>query len=417
MRSLSSFLAVVGAGAGVALAGTALTAGSGNRATARTRPNHRAARTASATATARCPQPVQVTAGQRVASRQLGAIDFISPTVGVALTASQILCELPVRGGFEGYSQRQTVLLAVSRDGGRTWVAQGTALPAPPRNGFFEQRVAATSLENLWASSGAGPLLATTTGGRQWTVQPVSGPVVAVEISGPTLWALACPPIVDVSCRPVLERKRVAGGAWRRLPLPKLESDPDPTLAPASATTVLVHVLRPGANGGTLVESSDGGRHWTRRPEPRWLGRPCWGAGFITAGPRDWWLICLGGAAAGSSTKALLHTTDAGASWQVASQITSLTLPVRPGAIPLAEPDALAAASPTRLWFAGQNSLYDSDDGGIRWTSAPGPNPQGSPASFDVLSPTRAWLLAPGQGLWRTTDGDRWHAMGPTFWP
>ena len=43
----------------------------------------------------------------------------------------------------------------------------------------------------------------------------------------------------------------------------------------------------------------------------------------------------------------------------------------------------------------------------------PGPDPQGYPASFDVLSPTHAWLLAAGQGLWRTTDGRHWKALGP----
>ena len=47
----------------------------------------------------------------------------------------------------------------------------------------------------------------------------------------------------------------------------------------------------------------------------------------------------------------------------------------------------------------------------------PGPNPQGEPASFDVLSPTHAWLLAAGQGLWLTTDGRHWHALGAVRQP
>ena len=330
-----------------------------------------------------------------VSPSRLGAVDFLSAEVGVGLTAPTHGCG---------------ATLAVTRDGGRHWLTEGTPLPGPP-SGVPAEHVAATSTVRAWASTGAGPLMATTTGGDSWTVQPVPGPIVAVDISGPTLWALGCPHTNNVSCRPVLARRRVAGGEWRRLPLPRLDSDPDPELAPASASTVLLHLLRPGASGGTLLESSDAGVRWTRPPDPVWRGRPCWGAGFVTAGPRDWWLICIGGAAAGSSTKALLHTTDAGVSWHVASQVTSLTAPPRPGAITLAEPDALAAGSPARLWLAAQNSLYESDDGGVRWTRARGPNPQGSPASFDVLSPTRAWLLAPGQGLWRTTDGRRWRAL------
>lgn len=93
------------------------------------------------------------------------------------------------------------------------------------------------------------------------------------------------------------------------------------------------------------------------------------------------------------------------------SQVTSLTAPPRPGAITLQEPGAMAAGSPKRLWLAALNNLYESGDGGARWSRVPGPDPQGSPASFDVLSPTRAWLLAAGQGLWRTTDGRHWSAL------
>jgi photosystem II stability/assembly factor-like uncharacterized protein len=338
------------------------------------------------------PAPARAACGGAVAPDHLGAVHFLTPEVGVGLTASGPPCP---------------PMLAVSHDGGRHWLTEGSPFPG---RGITEQ-LAATSTNRAWAAVGDGPLMATTTGGDHWTVQPVPGPIVSTEISGPTLWTLGCPHANNVSCRPALARKLLPGGVWRRLPVPKLESDPEPELALPSTTTALLHLRRPGASGGTLVESSDGGRHWTRRPNPRWLGHPCWGFGFTTAGPRDWWLICLGGAAAGSSTKALLHTTDRGARWHVASQVTSLTAPLQPGAITRAEPDAFAAASPTRLWLATQNSLYESDDGGIRWTWVPGPNPQGSPASFDVLSPNQAWLLAPGQGLWRTTDGRHWRAL------
>jgi len=96
------------------------------------------------------------------------------------------------------------------------------------------------------------------------------------------------------------------------------------------------------------------------RSDPSWMGRPCRAAAFAAAG-RSWWLLCLGSAAAGSSEKALLDTTDGGRIWTTASQVMSLTAPPRPGAIPLQEP--------------------------------------------------HAWLLAPGQGLWRTTDGRHWRAL------
>ncbi len=161
---------------------------------------------------------------------------------------------------------------------------------------------------------------------------------------------------------------------------------------------------------------SDGGRRFAERPHPTWLGRPCQTAGLAAAG-RSWWLLCLGGAGAGSSEKALLRTTDGGSSWHVVSQVTSLLAAPRAGAMPLQEPDAIAAGSPERLWLATQNDLYESGDGGARWTWVRGPDPRGTPATFDVLSATEAWLLAPGQGLWRTADGRHWHALGVAVIP
>lgn len=180
---------------------------------------------------------------------------------------------------------------------------------------------------------------------------------------------------------------------------------------------------------GRLMATADAGATWTAlTPRGQTValaltGRTLWtidggNAEFASASNRTMVLtaddqICLGGAAAGSSTKALFHMTEGRRTWTIASQITSLTAPPQPGGITLEEPSALAAASPTRLWLAALNNLYESADGGVRWSRAPGPDPQGTPTTFDVLSPTHAWLLAAGQGLWRTTDGRHWTALGP----
>jgi photosystem II stability/assembly factor-like uncharacterized protein len=231
-------------------------------------------------------------------------------------------------------------------------------------------------------SSRCGPMLAITRdGGSSWTVQPVPEPTAAPAVTRRTLWALGCPHLNNGRCRPVLARKRLlvvaTGGSDSQL---------------------------------RLAVSIDGGRRW-RSSSPRWSGRPCRGADVAAADPADWWVICIGSAAAGSSTKALLHTTDAGRTWSIASQVTSLTAPPQPGAISRAEPNALAAGSRTRLWLAGWNSMTESDDAGTNWTDVPGVNPEGAPAVFDVLSPNQAWLLAAGRGLWRTTDGRHWKEL------
>jgi photosystem II stability/assembly factor-like uncharacterized protein len=91
----------------------------------------------------------------------------------------------------------------------------------------------------------------------------------------------------------------------------------------------------------------------------------------------------------------------------------TLTGPSRPNQLQRAEPVALAAGSPNRLWLSGDNDLTVSSDGGRRWSQVRGVNPQRSPTTFDVLDASHAWMLGFDSGLWRTTDGVRWHRVGP----
>jgi hypothetical protein len=81
------------------------------------------------------------------------------------------------------------------------------------------------------------------------------------------------------------------------------------------------------------------------------------------------------------------------------------------GSIPLQEPSALAAGSDGRLWLSLTNGLAESDDGGHRWTYPRIVNPYGWETMLNVLDANHAWLLAPGAGLWRTTDGLHWRAI------
>ena len=332
--------------------------------------------------------------GGPVAPSGLGAIHFLSDQVGVGLT-------LPAR--------RCGPMLAVTRDGGLRWATEGSPLPG---TGLVEQLVA-TSTADAWAAVGDGRLMATTDGGATWTAQTPRGRVAGLAVSRRALWELDCLSPPSSTCIGVLLRKALPDGA-PTISSPKIIS-PDPQLV-RDGGTMLISAPRAGAPGGNLVAFTHGGRRFSERIDPRWMRQPCQPAA-LTARGRTWWLLCLGGAAAGSSEKALLRTTDGGKKWQVVAQVTSLTTPPPPGSITLEEPDAIAAGSPKRLWFAALNNLYESGDGGARWSPVPGPNPQGSPASFDVLSPTHGWLLAAGQGLWRTTDGRDWTALGQSPTP
>jgi photosystem II stability/assembly factor-like uncharacterized protein len=291
-----------------------------------------------------------------VSPNRLGAIHFLTRNLGLGLTLRA--------------SPNCGPMLAITHDGGRHWLTEGAALAG---NAGVEQ-LTATSTNDAWAVVGNGRLMSTTDAGATWTAETPRGSVLALALS-----ERALPQLIG-------------------LPYPQLFARED-------RTTVI-------GDRGRLLILRHGGRSLTKRPEPTWMGRPCQPAGLAADG-RNWWLICLGGAAAGSSTKALFRTTDGGRRWTVVSQVTSLTAPPRPGAITLQEPNAIAAGSRARLWLAAQNNLYESGDGGARWSRVPGPDPQGAPAAFDVLSPTDVWLLAAGQRLWRTTDGRHWKALGP----
>ncbi len=324
--------------------------------------------------------------GGAVSPDGLGAIHFLTRDVGLGLTLRA--------------SPNCGPMLAITRDGGGHWATEGVGLPG---NSLVEQ-LTATSTNDAWAVVGSGRLMSTADRGATWTTETPRGRVLALARSGRALWILGCLGGSDDNCVSVLVRKTLPNGAWT-IASPKLAPNPPPQFVLAGRRAVI-------SEFGTLVVVSDRGRRFSERPDPVWVRRPCVPAGLAAAG-KGWWLLCLGGAGAGSGDKALFHTTDRGAHWTIASQVTTLTAPPQPGAITREEPDALVAASPTRLWLAALNNLFVSDDGGARWSRVPGPDPQGTPAAFDVLSPTHAWLLGAGQGLWRTTDGRHWHALGP----
>src|SRR5215472_14859524 len=174
-----------------------------------------------AAASGRCNGLVRLGPGVTVPPWRLGAIDFLSPRVGVALTAAQIPCT-PGRGQGISFPPQQ-VRLAVTRDGGREWVTHGQVV-AESGPGFVIERVAAASVRHVWALTASGNLLETRDGGRSWTRQRLPAPVVDISQAGATLWALACPRHTPSWCRPVLERLASQQAAWQRLPVPPLRA-------------------------------------------------------------------------------------------------------------------------------------------------------------------------------------------------
>jgi photosystem II stability/assembly factor-like uncharacterized protein len=181
-----------------------------------------------------------------------------------------------------------------------------------------------------------------------------------------------------------------------------------------SPDVVVLLVSVHGDSPGAVVVTTDGGQHWLLRAPPLGPGDLCRSDVSVTAtSPNDWFLLCNGWGAAGRSPKALMRTFNDGQTWTTVAAVTSLVGPKQPGSLTTAAPDFMASGSAGELWLAGFNTLTESTDGGVAWSTVPGVNEQGEGAgSFDVLSSSGAWLLAPGIGLWATTDGTTWRPIG-----
>jgi photosystem II stability/assembly factor-like uncharacterized protein len=363
---------------------------------------------------------VRLGAGVMVPPWRLGAIDFLSPRLGVALTAAQVPCSSGAGQGI-GFPSQQ-VRLAVSSDGGREWITRGQVLAGGGPDPGFEQ-VAAASARQVWALTDNGRLLETRNGGRSWTPQPLPAPVVDIAQAGGTLWALACPRRTSSWCRPVLERLASPQAGWQRLPVPRLRSGFYKLLDAVSARAAVFLISHNGSARAELASTSDAGQQWAVRPAPRGprvthrRGHVCdIYAGITHAGPDRWWLMCNGSGAMGHSPEALMATTDAGRSWRTIAVVPSICTIPKPGSLPGTEVLTIVAGSASRLWLATANGMMQSTDGGARWAPIRAGNALGTGSSFDVLSPRRAWMLAPGAGLWGTSNGTTWHRIGAS-WP
>ena len=375
---------------------------------------------AAASAAQRCARLARLLPGVSFDAWHLGAAGFSSSSTGVGLTTSAIGCShrLPT-GGIAVGEHPQVTQLATTSDGGRSWQLTGAPVPASVTGGGLRpEQLVATSASDLWAVVGKGRLVATSDGGARWTVQHLSGTVSQIEIAGGSVYALTCVAVRPhaFACHPQLWRAHTPGSGWSRVGLPQqTAADPESIQLAVLPGSLIVGVIGNRGRKGSfeLLRSDDLGTRWKARPVS-WHGQPCDGASLVSAPPVTAWLLCNTGAVGGSSgsDKILLGTTDGGQTWRVVSSVT-VAGRSRPGQLQRAEPVALAAGSPNLLWLSGDNDLTVSSDGGRRWGQVRGVNPQRAPTTFDVLDASHAWMLGFDSGLWRTTDGVRWHRVGP----
>ncbi len=331
--------------------------------------------------------------------------------------------------GFALADHRSGLVLASSSDGGATWQVVSDDLPYPYLgSGQVQMEFIDSAHGYLWdptGAAGAQPLWRTDDGGRQWVQAPLGGAVVDVSAIGADVWALTddCPRAFTAGCTAQVEASADSGATWT-------DAGPVPvgpgTLELARITVSRAYVLSApgGAGPGSLAFTADGGATWSARPVPCTSQS---GAELAASGTDDLWLLCGGQPSAGNQAKEVFRSSDGGSTWGLAARVPgpdSAAAPV--GSLPAlgyVAPVALghktlAVASPSLAWLQpDRGGVLVTHDGGVTWEPvadlAAAGFGTGAPGNLTFISAARGWVCELGVGLWRTTDGQHWEAMGP----
>ena len=198
-------------------------------------------------------------------------------------------------------------------------------------------------------------------------------------------------------------------------------------LARVTVTRAYILSIIPGA-AATLAFTADGGFSWSTRAVP--CSDPFdLGAEIALSSTNDLWLVCGGQASAGSQAKALYRSSTGGLTWSLVAQTAAFAgAPVpSPGAglLPLEGYVApysighknLNVLSANLAWlFPTRGNVITTTDGGASWNAVPGLEEEsfgsGAPGNLTFISATTGWVAELGVGLWHTTDGTNWLALG-----
>ena len=354
------------------------------------------------------------------------------------------------RDGFALAAHRGQVLLAASTDGGATWQVRNDDLPAGlgADDGYPGQFEFVGSTGYLWGarSTGGAPLWVSHDNGATWQAAEIGPYVLDISAIGTNVWALTseCPAAVGVTAATTffavgVEQSVDEGGTWTSLHAPALTGGLPGGyglrgVELARITITRAYMLASVQTGPSAVPlwqlsfTADSGVTWTSRVVPC-SGAIALGAEVAASSTEDLWLLCGSQATAGSQSKQLFRSRDGGQSWSLAASATGLgTSPpvsVPPNPLPLAGYVApftvghhnLAIASPEDAWlFPSRAALYATSNGGVSWEQVPelaaAGFAGGGEGNITFLSPTDGWICAYGIGLWQTTDGIHWHAVG-----
>jgi photosystem II stability/assembly factor-like uncharacterized protein len=257
-----------------------------------------------------------------------------------------------------------------SRDHGGTWVSanRGRAVA-----GVISLAISPTDANHLLLGAESG-LLRSRNGGRDWTIEApavVVGPVFALTFAADGQRALISTGLGIFSGE--------AGNLWRQVSAPQ-------GATPARA------IVRSGAAGRVYLAG--------------WTGlyrSDDWGAS---------WSSAAGGLPDGTATAVLLahgspetlYVIIQGGIW---ASIDGARGWASRGGIFRTSVDALAEDSkhPTRLWAAGGDRLFRSDDGGASWQRVGRTLPEPNTSVRGIAASGEAVVITTDRGLYRTVDG------------
>ena len=292
-------------------------------------------------------------------------------------------------------------------DSGRRWTAVPSAQLARPALAGQIAAIRFADPRDGWAY-GLRRIMATHDSGRTWHDAALPGlgrPRAAVEtlgVLGGTVDALVAEGINPDDGGPSrLYASDIARDSWRLVPAVGA-SGAEGFFTAARGAGYAAFAEESATAAGTTVTAlalyrSRDGRTWVRQPAPPCPGTPAAATGTTL------YLVCVDGAAAGSTGKLVYGSTDGGRSWR------HLTSAPSGGDL-----DGVTATPATLLvsWGGGAAGIYASPDSGERWTTAyVGQIPYGI-TGIGMTTATWGYAIDSGAVLLITKDAGRhWAAV------